>query len=71
MKFSNLTDEEILKMASGPNWTLPDFKKYKDARHEQMNTQNLPEVVVKSDYKKWLLIGGGAVLVWWMFFKRK
>lgn len=49
---------------------VPDFQKYKDARHEQMNTKNLPEVKVNSDYKKWLLIGGGVLAVYWLFFRK-
>lgn len=67
---TNLTYKEICERASGPNWTLPDFQKYKDARHEQMNTKNLPEVKVNSDYKKWLLIGGGVLAVYWLFFRK-
>lgn len=49
---------------------VPYFQKYKDARHEQMNTKNLPEIQVNSDFKKWLLIGGGVLAVYWLFFRK-
>lgn len=48
------------------------MKYYADlARYDNMENQNLPEVVVESDYKKYLIFGGFALLAIYMFKKLK
>lgn len=48
------------------------MKYYADlARYDNMENQNLPEVVVQSDYKKYLLFGGFALLAIYVLKKLK
>lgn len=59
----------IISMYPDPTEYL---KYYADlARYDNMENQNLPEVVVQSDYKKYLLFGGFALLAIYVLKKLK
>lgn len=47
------------------------FDEFVKERREARRVQNLDEVEVKSDFKKWFIIGGGVLLAYYLLRGRK
>lgn len=51
--------------------TWISFDEFSQPRREARRNQELEEVEIKSDFGKWLLIGGGVLLAYYLFRGRK
>ena len=47
------------------------FDEFSRERREARRNQELEEVQIKSDYKKWFFIGGGILLAYYLLRGRK